>query len=174
MSSLPLVHVAPAVALVLNVALWASAQVSTGYVAHRLPLSSLQRDRGILRLRRFEAGGRCYERTLRIGRWKDRLPEAGGFFAGGLTKRKIPDRADGGLERLAAETRRAELAHWASFWCLPLTIIWNAPLGVALMAAYGVIFNLPLIVIQRYNRARVARILQRRAANPRRGAAPSV
>jgi glycosyl-4,4'-diaponeurosporenoate acyltransferase len=169
MSVLPLVSVATPVALGLNVALWAGAQVLAGYAAHRLPLARLQRDRGLLELRRFEAGGRWYERRLRIARWKDRLPEAGAFFAGGLTKRAVPPRAGGGVERLAAETRRAELAHWWSFAGLPLCVVWNDALGVALMVAYGLAVNLPPIAIQRYNRGRAERILQvrrRRRAGP--------
>ena len=168
MSGLPIVAVAPPVALVLNVALWAGAQVLAGYGAHRLPLSRLERDGWLLRLRPFEDGGRWYERRLRIGRWKDRLPEAGAFFDGGVSKRTLPGRSAGGLERFAAETRRAELAHWASFGCLPWCLIWNDALGVALMCTYGLVFNLPLIAIQRYNRGRTDRILRKRhtAAGP--------
>lgn len=164
MSALPIVAIAPAAAVVLNIGLWAGAQVSAGYAAHRLPLTKLQRDRGLLVLRRFEDSGRWYERTLRISRWKDRLPEAGAFFDGGVAKTHIPGRSTGGLERFAAETRRAEIAHWASFACLPLCILWNSALGVGLMCAYGLIVNLPLIAIQRYNRGRIDRILTARAA----------
>jgi glycosyl-4,4'-diaponeurosporenoate acyltransferase len=162
-SALPLVAVAPAVALALNIALWAGAQVSAGYAAHRLPLDRLRSDGRLLRLRRLEVGGRWYERRLHIRRWKDRVPEAGAFFAGGMAKRTLPGRSDGGLERFAAETRRAELAHWASFACLPFCLIWNDLLGVALMVLYGVAVNLPPIAIQRYNRARISRVLDARA-----------
>lgn len=174
MSALPLVAVPSGVALALNVALWAGAQVSAGYAAHRLPLDRLQRDGWLLRLRRFEAGGRWYERRLRIRRWKDRVPEAGAFFAGGMTKRTLPARRDGGLERFVAETRRAELAHWASFACLPFCIIWNELLGVAVMLLYGLVVNLPPIAIQRYNRARLTRVLTARSARAARGLAPPV
>jgi glycosyl-4,4'-diaponeurosporenoate acyltransferase len=161
-SSVPIVSVPPLVALGANVALWASAQVLAGYAAHRLPLSKLERDGWLLRIRPFEDRGRWYERTLRIGRWKDRLPEAGAFFDGGMTKRAIPARRAGGVERFAAETRRAELAHWASFACLPFCVAWNDVLGVALMVVYGLAINLPLIAIQRYNRARTDHILTAR------------
>ena len=173
MSRLPVVAVAPLVALALNIALWATAQVLSGYVAHRRPLDRLQVDRGLLRLRRFEDGGRWYERRLRIGAWKDRLPEAGAFFEGGMSKRTLPARSAGGVERFAAETRRAELAHWWSFWCLPLCLLWNDPLGVAVMVAYGVVVNLPLIAIQRSNRGRANRILERRARRAGVLAAPA-
>ena len=167
MNRLPIVAVTPVIALVLNIALWSSAQILAGYRAHRLPLSRLEHDGWLLRLHPFEDGGRWYERRLRIGRWKDRLPEAGGFFEGGMTKRALPGRSEGGLERFAAETRRAELAHWASFACLPVCLIWNDALGVVLMGAYGLVFNLPLIAIQRYNRGRTDRILALRAERAR-------
>jgi glycosyl-4,4'-diaponeurosporenoate acyltransferase len=173
MSGLPLVDIAPLAALAANIALWGASQALAGYVAHRLPLSALERDRGILRLRRFEQGGRWYERRLRIGRWKDRAPKAGAFFAGGMSKRSLPDRRDGGIERFAAETRRAEIAHWGSFVALPLCVIWNSLAGVVLMTAYGLAVNLPLIAIQRYNRARTDRILGSRRVSAAADAPPA-
>lgn len=163
MSAFPVITIPPLLALVLNVALWAAAQVLAGYRAHRLPLDRLQADRGVLRLRSFEDDGRWYERRLRISRWKDRMPEAGAFFDGGMTKRTLPGRSTGGLERFAAETRRAEIAHWTSFACLPLCLLWNHALGIALMVTYGLVVNLPLIAIQRSNRGRIERILRARA-----------
>lgn len=162
MTALPLVTVAPVAALVLNIALWLGAQVTAGYVAHRQTIGQLERDRWLLRPRRFEDGGRWYERRLHIGRWKDRLPEAGAFFDGGMSKRTLPSRREGGIERFALETRRAELAHWWSFAGLPLCLVWNDVLGVVLMTVYGLVVNLPLIAIQRYNRTRTERILARR------------
>jgi glycosyl-4,4'-diaponeurosporenoate acyltransferase len=177
MSAPPVIAVAPIVALVLNIALWATSQIASGYAAHRLPLDRLQEDRWLLRLRRFETDGRWYERRLRISRWKDRLPEAGAFFDGGMTKRTLPGRSDADLERFAAETRRAEIAHWASFTCLPFCVLWNDGLGIALMCLYGLVVNLPLIAIQRSNRSRIDRILaartaRRPGADPRHGRRP--
>jgi glycosyl-4,4'-diaponeurosporenoate acyltransferase len=166
-SRVPLVEVASIVALALNIGLWAGSQILAGYAAHRLPADRLREDRGILRLRSFEDGGRWYERRLRIGRWKDRLPEAGAFFDGGVAKRRLPGRSTDALMGFAAETRRAEIAHWASFACVPLCVIWNDALGIVLMVAYGLIFNLPLIAIQRYNRGRIGRVLDRRAGRSR-------
>jgi glycosyl-4,4'-diaponeurosporenoate acyltransferase len=42
--------------------------------------------------------------------------------------------------------------------------LWNPPLGVLLMAVYGLTVNAPFILIQRYNRTRAQRLLRRRAA----------
>jgi glycosyl-4,4'-diaponeurosporenoate acyltransferase len=61
------------------------------------------------------------------------------------------------------ETRRAERGHWLAMAGGPVAALWNPPLGVALMVAYGVLVNAPFIVVQRYNRQRAARVLRRRA-----------
>ena len=68
-----------------------------------------------------------------------------------------------GLQLFARETRRAELAHWWAMLCGPLFAFWNPPLPTALLITYGVLVNLPFILIQRYNRARIEALLERRA-----------
>ncbi|UMG93396.1 hypothetical protein [Nocardioides sp. TF02-7] len=121
----------------------------------------LSRDGWLLRIRPFEARGRWYRRWLRIHRWKDRLPEAGALFAGGMSKRQLPALDVAGLELFVRETRRAELAHWWALWCGPVFVIWNPPLAAALLIGYGVVVNLPFILIQRYNRARTQGLIER-------------
>jgi glycosyl-4,4'-diaponeurosporenoate acyltransferase len=77
------------VIVLIDAGVWASWSALCGYVAHRIPRARLSRDRGLFRIRAFEAGGRFYERWLRIKRWKDRLPEAGALFRGGFSKRRV-------------------------------------------------------------------------------------
>jgi glycosyl-4,4'-diaponeurosporenoate acyltransferase len=146
--------------VIVDIAAWAAIHSATGYAVHKLPLHMLEHDNWLLRQRSIEAGGRLYER-LAIRRWKDLLPEAGAMFAGGMSKRRLPLAAEGGLRRFAAETRRAELGHWSAMAGGPLFALWNpAPIAIA-MIAYGVAVNAPFIAIQRYNRARVSRALVR-------------
>ncbi len=160
----PLVELPPAPTIALDVVAWAGLSFAVGYLTHRQPVDRYARDRAITRLRAFEAGGRWYERRLRIGAWKGRVPEAGGFYDGGYSKAAIADRSSANLERYAAETRRAELTHWLLMACGPLFAIWNPPVAVAAHLTYAVGANLPCIAIQRYNRARLQRVLDRRAA----------
>lgn len=147
--------------IAVDVVAWGAFHALTGYAAHRLPDRRLARDGWLLRQRRFEERGRWYRRRLRIHRWKDRLPDAGGLFAGGTSKRHLPSYDAAGLEAFARETRRAELTHWWAMWCGPLFILWNPPLAAALLVTYGVLVNLPFIVIQRYNRFRIEAITDR-------------
>lgn len=161
-----LFHLAPWQVAVLNVVWWAFVHAATGYAVHRLPESRLQRDGWLLHIRRWEHGGNAYRR-VRIQRWKDRLPEAGALFAGGVSKAHLPEHGRPGLERLVMETRRAERGHWLALAGGPFAVAWNPPIGVVAMVAYGVVVNLPFIAVQRYNRARAVSLLTRSSASRR-------
>lgn len=168
--SLRVVHLSDPVTVVLDIVAWGAVHAGTGYLVHRLPVGWLARDRWLFRERRWEQGGRRYRRALRIHRWKDRLPEAGALFAGGVSKRHVTGDDAGGLERFVVETRRAELGHWLAMVPAPLFALWNPP-GVAVaMVVYALAVNLPFVAIQRYNRARALRVL-RSSRSERRSAA---
>ncbi len=136
-------------------------QGAAGYTVNRMPLSMLRYDTWLLRSRPFERGGLLYTQLLRIKRWKDRVPEAGDFFKGGMSKKQLPSPEQGGISRFASETRRAELCHWLAVAPTPLFALWNPPWMVVLVmvSVFGV--NLPFITIQRYNRIRAERVLRR-------------
>lgn len=159
------------VIVVIDVVAWGAFHASTGYLAHRLDPHRLARDGWLLRARGFEDAG-WYRRRLRIHRWKDRLPEAGDLFAGGVSKRELGSLDDDGLRAFVIETRRAELGHWWAMACSPLFVLWNPPLASVLLVAYGVLVNLPFIVIQRYNRLRINTLLARRRLRPSGPAEP--
>jgi glycosyl-4,4'-diaponeurosporenoate acyltransferase len=148
----------------IDAGVWASWSALCGYVAHRISPARLSHDNWLFRLRDSESGGRIYERWFRIKRWKDRLPEAGGLFRGGVSKRRMPLHDRGHLERFAAETRRAELTHWLILAATPWFFLWNPWwLGLA-MVGYGMVANIPCVAIQRYNRARLLRAMERPSA----------
>lgn len=139
---------------------WAGFGVVSGWVASRLDTDRLSRDRGPLRLRRFEADGSWYRRRLHIHRWKDRLPEAGALF-GGESKAALKSRSPQVLDRFATETRRAELVHWANLAFGFTFLAWAEPVAAWIMVGFGVVVHLPFIAVQRYNRARIGRLPSR-------------
>lgn len=159
--------------VVLDVFVWGVVSLGSGYFFHRRPVSSFDHDSWLTRLRPFEQDGRVYQRRLRILRWKDALPEAGALFAGGISKAQLIGRRTEDLERFVVETRRAEVTHWAVMAAGPFFFLWNPWYAGVLMQVYAVGANLPFIVIQRYNRARLVQVLERRrrASPPRPQAA---
>lgn len=148
-------------ALVLvNVVVWFAWSVMAGYIGHRWPRRSFERDSWWSRLRSFERGRRFYARVTRIHAWKDRLPELGGLFPGGFAKRRV-GRSPMHLSQFIAETRRAEAVHWVVFWLWPIFALWNPPWAVAVMLGYATAANIPCVLVQRYNRGRLLAALRR-------------
>ena len=164
-ADMPFLHLSSGWIVVLNATAWIVVFVGTGSVAAHLSDQALARRRRLLRPRRFERDGRFYEQRLHVRRWKDRVPEAG-TFSGGYSKRHLPPTAGRGIERFALETRRAELAHWYPLAAIPIFVIWNSPLGVALNAAFAVAFQRALHRHPALQPPPAERILLRRTGRP--------
>ncbi len=138
--------------------IWCCFHLGSGYIAHRLPLHLIGSLTMICRTYQFEHNATVYHR-FRIQVWKDQLPEAGASLPGGFSKRQLRERKESYLLRFQLETCRAEFSHWLS-WLLALTFFTWTPWWIAIiMLVYGGITNLPFILIQRYNRARLNRVL---------------
>ncbi len=133
---------------------WFAWSLLIGGLANRLPHAALQQDNGLTRLRSWE-GRHGYEQRLGIRSWKGWLPDAGPALPGGVAKSALVRRDRRLLEVLMAETRRAELVHWAlwPFWII--TSLWLPPTGVLLNLLFATLFNLPCLAVQRYNRLRL-------------------
>jgi glycosyl-4,4'-diaponeurosporenoate acyltransferase len=138
---------------------WILFHFGAGYVAHHLPARLLVALPFVSRSYARERAGKAY-RWLGIHTWKDRIPEAGAFYRGGFSKRHLQGHDLAYLERFALETTRAEFSHWLT-WGLSLTFFaWTPwPVGV-MMVLYGAASNVPFILVQRYNRARLCQIIQ--------------
>ncbi len=157
-----LIELSDGVAIVVSSLAWLLIGVATGWYFHRRPPGHFAHDNWLTRPRRFEQGGRWYQRRLHIRSWKDKLPEKGDLFRGGFSKRHLVDRSTPHLERFVVETRRAEMVHWSNLAAGPVFLIWCPLLLGGCMVVFGVVAHLPFIVIQRYNRERLQAILTRR------------
>ena len=143
--------------VLLDIFIWVPFGILIGYISTQLPLSFLKRDmyptnpKTDTRLQKY----------LKIKSWKDKLPEAGATFDGGVSKKQLSMQSVEGVERFIYETRRAEFVHiYAPVICF-LYFFFN-PLWLALlMFAICILLNLPFTLIQRYNRARCLRILSK-------------
>jgi len=140
---------------------WLLWSVLVGYLGHRLPLAALDYDTLLTRPRPWGEPLGFYGKRLGIRRWKALLPDAGSLFPGGLRKGELIGRDRSRLERLVAETRRAEWVHlgiWP-FWLA--TALWLPPWAVAANLLFATAFNLPCLWLQRYNRLRLLALLAR-------------
>lgn len=94
--------------------------------------------------------------ALRVKRWKDKAltynPE---LFS-------VKDRT---LEEIANTTAKAETDHWINELISLSTLLFAIPWGefwiFALTAVFAMLFDAQFIVIQRYNRPRIVRLLKK-------------
>jgi len=141
-------------------ALWLGWSLLVGAAANQLPQPWLANPAAELSQGEAATALRRYERYWLIRRWKPWIPDAGHVLPGGIYKASLMGRDRAGLERLLAETRRAELVHWALWPAWLVTALWLPPLGVVLNLVFATFFNLPCLLLQRYNRLRVGKLLQ--------------
>lgn len=158
-----IVQVSDGVAVAISAVVWAGVSVGVGWWATTWPPERLQTTGPFTTLRAWERDGVFWDRFLRVRRWKDTVPEAGGVFPRGRSKRRLDSGATSVLDGFRRETIRAERVHWLILASTPVQFIWCRPAIAAGMVAFGLAFNVPFIIIQRFNRGRVDRILERRA-----------
>ncbi len=117
------------------------------------PSSALYLERG------WERQGRLYEKFFRIRKWKHLLPDAAPWFSG-FAKGKLSKRDPKFVRAFIAETCRSESAHYAQIPGILLTLIWNPwPVAAGVMIIYAFLSNLPCILLQRFTRIRMRKLL---------------
>ncbi len=141
-----------------NILGWPVIQLGVARICLAMPAERFETCGWLCRVRGWERDGRVYEDWLAVRRWKRALPDGAGWF-GGFAKKRLTGHSAEYLRTFVAETRRAEFAHWCMLLCFPVFFLWNPPWACAVMLAYAVGANLPIIVVQRYNRAVLERAL---------------
>lgn len=110
----------------------------------------------------FEQDGQLYKR-LRVSAWQSRVPDMSRICKKLMPPKKLEGRPDKNtLRQMINETCIAELTHF--LLCLTgLAVLWLWPGlgGLAVWLIYCLLGNLPFIIIQRYNRPRFVRLLNR-------------
>jgi len=147
----------------LNIVGWPVIQLSLAWLFTQMPANWFNPDPPLS----WEDDGNLYDRLFAIRRWKDLLPDGSRWFTGGFAKRMLSSKDPGYLARFIQETRRGELCHWLAMVCAPVFVLWNPWWADLIMFAYAIVGNLPCILVQRYNRHRLSRLLVIRISHRR-------
>lgn len=130
------------------------------FVIGRLLPKAWPKPVGLFRCFPHERQGRIYEK-LGIRKWQNRVPDMSRIFSFIMPRKKLTADFRDQLPRMIRETCVAELVHEAlcltGLFCLWLWPGW----GGALMALANCLVNTPFVLIQRYNRPRLMRLLGR-------------
>ena len=151
--------------LLSSIAFWLLASLLVGNLANRVPPRWLQDPSVALPLARdwmsMSPPAARPIGPVGIRTWKRWIPDAGNALPGGVRKATLVRRDPHSLRRLVQETRRAELLHWLLLPSSLLTALWLPPSGVLVNVLFALAFNLPCLLLQRYNRRRLQRLVSR-------------
>lgn len=144
--------------IIIDILAWTFFHLAISVICLRLPLTWFLEDRFWFRTFSFEQSGKLWQRLFRVKTWKGLILDGTIFLKKGYSKKGLHGTKAGDLMVFAAETKRAELTHLLSILPAPLFFIWNPAWAGWVMILYAIVFNLPIIVVQRYNRGRISAI----------------
>lgn len=148
---------------IMCVIVWFFLQVGATLLCLYLPDHFFSPDLFLFRTHEFEQEGRIYEKYFFVKKWKHLLPDGGKAFKDrGFSKKHISGFTKENLYQFLVESCRGEMTHWLPilfFWVFWLFTPWYVPF---IMLVYALITNLPCIIVQRYNRPRINKILNRK------------
>lgn len=157
---IPVFQFPTTVTIALDVMMWGLIHIGVAWFITQQKPSMFMNEPWYLRLRRWETP-LFYETLFRIKVWKPLLPDAAPWFNKGFSKKNLNARDANYLKRFVLETRRGELSHWICLCCSVIFFLWNALWVSGLMVCVGIIFNLPCILVQRYNRLRLINVINK-------------
>lgn len=149
--------------VLLDFVAWFIIHIGVVLFAVRIPIRFFNPNGFLYRQRAWERGGAFYGKFLKIKRWKEYAPDGAGLLGErGFPKKRLGDTHSAFLHAFLLETCRAEMTHWIIILFAPFFFLWNRFWVGIIMIVYAVVTNLPLIMVQRYNRCRFVRILGKR------------
>lgn len=129
------------------------------FLGEKVPRDRLNPEKFPFKSFAWEREGQIYEK-IGIRWWKTHTPDMSKYIRRTFSKQGNMLRDPQHLRKLVKETCSAELVHWALILLSPIFAVLMDSLGVLAMILY-IIGNLVPIIIQRYNRPRVLKIIQR-------------
>lgn len=145
--------------ILIDILAWMVFQLSIGFLSSRIPLSWLDPNQWLFQTFSWEKDGEIYEQLFHVRAWKHLIPNGSALYRGAFSIKNLPTNDPAYLERWLKESVRAEICHWVMMLPSVFFFLWNnVALGWA-MVAYAVLNNLVPIILQRYNRPRMRKLL---------------
>jgi glycosyl-4,4'-diaponeurosporenoate acyltransferase len=136
-------------------------QFAASLVVDHMDEKSLERWRQILHSHNWEKNGDVYQQFFDVKKWKDRLPEMGDNSPNQFRKTRMNTTDPMYLYIFILETVRAEMCHGLAF-IFGILVLMNNPTvpGLFFLLLYITLVNVPFVIIQRFNRPRLERLLE--------------
>lgn len=140
--------------------LWPLIQAINAFICHKISYEKFCYKSFPFKPFKWEKKGNIYDQFFKVHFWKKYLPDGGAFVKGELKLRHLDFSSEQNMVEFLTASCRAETSHWLSifpFWMFGFFI---PPIGVWYMFIYALIANMPCIIVQRYNRPRITKLIK--------------
>ena len=148
--------------IVVDSATWLFIHLAISMFTLILPDHFFQKTSLLYRTRKWEAEGQFWQSHFKVKKYAKYIPEGSRILGNGFYKRKLQHKEMNYLETFILETKRAEFTHWLSILPSGLFFFWNPVWAGWIMVIYALMFNVPIILVQRYNRPRLEKVFNRK------------
>ena len=145
--------------LAVDILAWVVFHLSIGFASSKIPLSKLHPEHWFFQTFKWEKGGTIYDKIFHVRSWKKLIPNGSAVYKGAFSIKNLPTNDPAYLGRWLKESVRAEICHYLMIIPGFFFFLWNNVLMGWLMLAYAFLNNLVPIVLQRYNRPRMRKLL---------------
>ncbi len=145
--------------IILDIVAWVLFHLSIGYTFSRLPIELFDPEKKWFQTKPWEKGGEIYQKIFRVKSWKKWIPSGAALYRGAYEIKHITEYSVENVRLWVKESCRSEFCHIVMILPGFLFFLWNSVEAGMWMVAYAFLNNLIPIVMQRYNRPRVNRLL---------------
>lgn len=132
------------------------------FISTKLPERYYDYRTWIYKERKWEKNGEFYQHVFKVKRWKDHMPEIADFIKSAFPKNSIKEFSHEYIEKFLLESCRAEFAHWCIILSSIIFLVCQGTAAFVFILLAAILMNAPFIIIQRYNRPRIIRIMKRK------------
>lgn len=130
------------------------------FISTKLPERYYNYRAWLYKERKWERNGEFYQQVLKVKRWKGHMPEIADFIKSAFPKNSIKEFTNEYIEKYLLESCRAEFAHWCIIASSIMFLFCEGTAAFIFILLIAIILNAPFIIIQRYNRPRIIRIMK--------------
>ncbi|WP_121614627.1 glycosyl-4,4'-diaponeurosporenoate acyltransferase [Virgibacillus halodenitrificans] len=158
---MPVIELPLIIIILLDIVAWAFFHIVISLGMSFVSADWLQKYSCFFRSREWERDGMFWEHVFKVRSFKKWIPDGSKIIGRGFEKRNLKSVDQIYIEQFIIESIRAEITHLLSILPAGLFFLWNPSWAGWIMIGYALLFNIPIIAVQRYNRPRLERIIRK-------------
>lgn len=151
---------APLETLLADVFAWVIIHLGLGYLCSKIPINKFNPNAPFYQTKTWEKEGILYQQLFHVRSWKKFIPQGSKVYRNSFSLQHLTSVESAYLDRWLRESIRAEFCHWVMIIPGGFFFLWNTTVVGFLIIGYALVTNLVPIVLQRYNRPRIRRLIK--------------